>query len=432
MRIFMLITFLFFIALPAKAEDIKLCEALFQDKAYEGNSSYLKMDAGKKGWVFRTSTDYKDDFKVNSILQDRFIRLHNALEKNNIELVIVPLPTRGMMHSEFVLDDIYNVDKAKESYGELVHKLRQMGYIVADINDFSAAQEFYYKYDHHWNASGAQKMAQRVAAEMKIMPAFKAIKKAKFITEKEEQIEYEGSFAEFIAEQCKTKPSKEKATIYKTYQESGGEDDLFSDDTKPEIILLGTSNSSLTPSYANFEGFLKEYLSADVQNMSISGGGVETAILDYFNAGKQVTDKPKILIWEIPVYQNFRGGTLYRQLIPAVYGDCKGREIFKETIPLKGKNFSVSLPAGLKAKSHYMVLDFSDMKERKFTIDTIYNGGGNDKFNLRISKFSENLGKNFIEFDQANEKSVKSINGILKKDGKGSVTLSVCRYSSSE
>jgi len=150
--------------------------------------------------------------------------------------------------------------------------------------------------------------------------------------------------------------------------------------------------------------------------------------LDYFNVGQHIADKPKVLIWEIPIYQNFKGGPLYRQLIPAVHGTCDGKFLFTQEMILTGKDFSIDLPEGITAKNHYMVLNFSDLKERKFKINTLYREGGRDDFKLRLSKYAQNLGTHFIEFDQTSDKSVKQIRGSFQTEGKGNLTLNICRY----
>ncbi len=431
MKFFVLIFVLLSFSPSVFAQD-KLCDALSKESTYEGNSSFLMLEAGKEGWVFRTSTDYKTDFKVNSALNDRLTRLFVAFKKHNIEPVIALLPTRGMIHAEKIINTDFNYAEAIESYQKLVKKLNHIGYSVAEIKDFSSGQDFYYKVDHHWNAQGAKKMAQRVAEVIKNIPTFNTIQKEKFITEVEKKTKFADKFAHFVADTCKAPLFEESVNIYKTYKPDISDEDLFSDEAKPEIVLLGTSNSTSFPSYSNFEGALKEAMAVDVKNMSVSGGGVETAMLDYFNSGQFIKDKPKILIWEIPVYQNYKGSSLYRQLIPAVYGECRGQEIYTKSIDLKGKDFSVILPEGILAKNHYMVLDFSEAKERKYSLASYYNEGGEDKFNLRLSKYSQFLGKNFVEFDQAANKSIKEIKASFKNDVKGTLNFSICSYSSSE
>lgn len=428
----LILTLLFIVAFSPPLMAMELCDALKHDKTYEGKTSYLKLEAGKGDWVFRTKTDYKTDFKVNSALENRFSRLYAALKVHNIEMVIAPLPTRGMMHADQSFNNDYKVQDAVDSYKTLVKKLRQIGFYVADIDDFKELHDFYYKADHHWNAKGAETLAKQVANRIKAIPAYADIKKEKFVTEAEKEIDFTGTFAEFIAKKCGGKPLVEKASVLKTYKVDSSEEDLFSDVSKPEIILLGTSNSSPKPSYANFEGALKEHIGADVQNMSVSGGGVETAALDYFNAGMHIKDNPKILIWEIPIYQNFKGGPLYRQLIPAVYGSCEGEEVFKVKKELSGKDFFVTLPENITTKNHYMVLNFSEPKERKFKVKNHYNEGGVDDFNVRLSKYSTVLGKHFIEFDQNKDKTVEKIEGSFKKEINGELELLICRYSSSE
>jgi len=431
MKFILTVLTLFALTAPATAAQ-RLCDALMHEKTYEHKSSFKKLEAGKGDWIFRDATDYKTNFKVNSALENRFKRLYQALNRHKIQMMIVPLPTRGMMHQDKSLNLQYDHQEAIESYQSLTQKLRQIGFSVSAIDDFSPNQDFYYKADHHWNASGAKTMAQQVAKEIKLIPGFDQIKKENFSTEIDEKIQFQGTFTKFISQVCDVPIFEKDINAYKTFKSETSDDDLFADTATPEIILLGTSNSSPLPSYANFEGALKQAIGADIFNMSVSGGGVETAVLDYFNAGEHIADKPKILIWEIPIYQNFKGGPLYRQLIPAVYGECDGAEIFKKNITLTGKEFSVEIPKGLATKNHYMYLEFSEPKQRKFKIQTKYNALESDEFNLRLSKHSKTLGKHFVEFDQNNEKMVRSIEGKFNKDLTGDLTLSICAYPSSE
>lgn len=432
-RALLLLTISVFTFTTDAAAQSRVCDALKLEKTYEDKSSFKKLEAGKGDWVFRSSTDYKTSFKVNSALENRFKRLQDAIKYQELELVIVPIPTRGMMHSDQVLNTGYDANKAISSYQDLVRKLRMIGFTVASIDDFSAGQDFYYKLDHHWNVNGAEKMAQRAAEEIKLIPAFKTIKKEEFKTEIEKQDRFADKFAHFVADICGTPLFEEEINIYRTYKSNMGEDDLFSDEATPEIILLGTSNSTSFPSYAHFEGALKRELTADIQNMSVSGGGVETAFLDYLNQGTHLRDKPKILIWEIPIYQNFKGGPLYRQLIPATYGACEGNEVFKDKIAVTGTEFTINLPENINAKNHYMYLNFANLTQRKFKINTKYNEGGDESFNVRLSKYSKALGKHFVEFDQKEtNKSIDNVTGHFKKPISGDLDFSICAYPPSE
>lgn len=428
MRIFLLSIFVFIFGLStAQAQESYYCDKLKENKIYSKNSSYKKLIEGRDGWIFRTKTDFVDDFKVNSALKDRFVRLHKAFKDHDMELVVALLPTRGMMHSHLVDYPQYDPQVAIDSYLTLTEKLKEIGISVAAVEDFSQSQDFYYKRDHHWQEAGAKIIAKKVASEVKKLSVYKSIEKKKYKTEETEIIQHEGTFSEFINKICKIDVKPEGVSLYKTFVD--GAEDLFGDEGQADIVLIGTSNSAQQASHANFDGFLKEYIGADVQNLSVSGGGVDTAMLDWLSSEGYKGNKPKVVIWEIPVYQNFKGGPFYRQAIAGVYGDCKDGAVLQLSSEIKNDRFEVSLSEkNIDAKNHYVFLKFSDFRGRKFRMTSKYEDGSKDPFNFRRSKFYKPDGVFYMEFDQDSDKKIVSISGSMPSDSSGNVSVSVCRY----
>ncbi len=420
----------------AHAQDLNFCEALSKDGIYKENSSYKKLVEGKDGWIFRTKTDFTDNFKMNSALKERFTRLQKALKNQNIELVIALLPTRGMIHRKMVDYPRYDADVAIKSHDELLEGVKEVGIPIAAVEDFETPQDFYYKRDHHWNASGAKLMAEKVAVEVKKLSVYADIPKIPYKTESADTLVHKGTFTSFVNKTCSLSIKDETVPAYKTFEVGKSEvEDLFTDKKKADIVLVGTSNSTQVASHANFDGFLKEYIGADVENLSVSGGGVDTAMLRWFNSEKYKEHKPKIVIWEVPVYQNFKGSPFYRQAIPAVYGDCVGKEVLNEEVLIEKGRFNILesiLKKEITAKNHYLKLKFTDFEGRKFRLTTNYQDGKKDPFGFRRSKFFEPDGVFFLEFDQGNESSVSSIEGVMPKGTKGKVRISVCRFPETE
>lgn len=435
MRVILIATILFFsLSYSAQAQSLNLCDDLNKDKTYKGNSSYKQLIEGNEGWIFRTKTDFEDDFKINSALKKRFARLHKAFNDQGMDLVIALLPTRGMMHHDKIDYPDYDLNKAVSSYNEVVKTLRDLEISVAAVDNFKGGQDFFYKRDHHWNAAGAKLLAEKVATEIKKLPAYADIPKISYKTDVENTLEHEGTFSDFANEVCGLSIPAEEVPAYKTYEAASGED-LFNDKARPDIILIGTSNSTQEASHANFDGFLKEYIGADVENNSISGGGVDTGMLDWLSNPEYKSNKPKIVIWEIPIYQNFKGGPFYRQAIPAVYGECKGGEIAKETADIKGGHFSVFsdiADKNISGKDHYMHIAFSDFKERKFRLTTNYKDKTKEPFDIRRSKFYQPDGIFYLEFDQEKENVISSIDGLVPEDTTGKVIVSICSFPQQE
>ena len=418
----------------AKAESL-LCAKLEQDSTYKDDNSYRQLIEGKDGWVFRTKTDFMNEFPANSAARDRLYRLNEAFERQGIELVLALIPTRGMMHEALIEYPDFDKEKAVQSYQTLGKMMEEDGFTVAMMDDFSAGQKFYYKRDHHWKADGARALAKQVGEKIKALPLYKEIEKKSFHTQEDGTYKQKGTFSKFANKICESSIPPEIVPDYKTFvdQGDGKETDLFGEEETPaEIILLGTSNSTQSASRSNFDGFLREYIGADVENKAVSGGGVDTAMLAWLASDEYRNKKPKIVIWEIPVYTNYRHPRFYTQMIPSVYGSCTGKSLFEKKINISEKEFAVFKAeidkAEITKQGHYLVLSFPTYKWKKFWIEVKDKNGKEDKFRFKRSKVYEGENLFFYEFDQSNSNSIDTVKIILPKDAEGVVMAQICSY----
>ena len=118
--------------------------------------------------------------------------------------------------------------------------------------------------------------------------------------------------------------------------------------------------------HANFDGFLKQALSADVQNMAYAGAGLGTSLFSLLDSSLLADDSIRIAVWEIPGYYDFdeiASGVL-AEAIPAVFGDCEDDAILLADMK-RGKDAWQTLVEepelkGLGTKQrHYVRLAFS-------------------------------------------------------------------------
>ena len=424
-------TLLFFVCFlmftPLAHADIgkTMCDALSDDKTYKDDKSYKKLIPGKDGWVFRTLTDMKDDFELNEISQRRFKRLHDAFASHGIELVITLLPTRGMMHSEHIEMDEASLEKAWESYISLSKQLESQGVHVATAS--RGAKDFYYKRDHHWRPDGARFIAQEVAKKVRALPAYEYISKTQYTTQEDGTAEQAGTFSKFINKACGSAIKGETVPSYKTV---AANTDLFGDTPNADIVLVGTSNSTQSASKANFDGFLREYIGSDVENLSVSGGGMDTAFYNWLHSENYNEHKPKIVIWEVPVYQDFDNGPLFRQLIPAVYGECAGISTEDGTVSEKLTLFSdVWQEGGKSGNNLYALVSVEGEGIRKLRAVTEYEGGRKDIQGLRRSKRYTGGNVFFFEFNQNRPEAINSFSMSFPKSANGmKVSASLCEY----
>jgi alginate biosynthesis protein AlgX len=322
--------------LPMMKEN-HLCADLMKAETYidPKMASYRYLFMGKNGYVFRSSSDLDPKYKIDNEGVQNFVRLRDVLAKNGTTLILAFIPSRGIA-LQYHLDETNPYVKAFDAQGALadykimVKKLKDAGVPIATITDFSGFTEeepFGYKLDHHWTYFGARAVAQDVARIVKTLPVYADLPKQEFTTETKEKIDYLGAFSMRIRNSCKEQPQPEVAYRRLTSPKGTKESDLIGDAAIPQTVLVGTSNSTAGDSFANFEGSLKEFLGTDVMNMAIAGAGADGPMLDYLGSKAYRTQKPKLLIWEIPSYYRMTSksglGPVFREFIPAAADTCK-------------------------------------------------------------------------------------------------------------
>lgn len=408
------------------------CDALNELETYSNKKSFEKIVNGKGEWFFRTKTDFKEKFELNSAGKKRFQRLKALLDKNDIELILALIPTRGIIHVDQAISDDFDFERAKAQYLKAAQQIEDQGIPVVTAFDGEPLtdKDYFYQRDHHWTPFGAEHMAKAVAAEVKAMPSYKKIKKASFKTSVEGEYDQEGTYAKFIADKCKQDVPPQKIPSYKTFSE-GEADDLFGDVSEPEIVLIGTSNSTHFASHANFDGFLRQHIGADVANKSISGGGGDSAMYKVFLDEKVRVNMPKVIVWEVPVYQDLDSGPFFRQVLPTINGSCEGKAIAENTYTSSNDMISLfdeEFKKGFQGQNKYLELNFSDWKERKFKFNAHYDGSEKDNINVRRVKRYEPDGIFFIEFDQEKVDPITKATLSLPSKYEGEFTARICSY----
>ncbi len=388
------------VAAAGQNEDISsiFCEKMqdadiYDDRQFE---SYRMLIPGDDGWIFRTKTDLISDFTISREALQNMRDLNHAFETRGIKLVYFTQPTRGLVHGHHIHPDdrkrfnFSDIDKSWTSYWALINDLRKAGIAAVGLQRPKPDESFFYKRDHHWNADGARLSAFALADYIKKIPEFKNIEKVSFVTKDLEEDEFYGVSKKVFKKICGTSQPPEhiirKVTEHAV--EAGSKDDLFGEVKIPEIVLLGTSNSTMEPSYANFEGFLKEALGTDVLNMSVSGGGLDTAMLAYFNSENYKKNPAKIAIWEAPAYYEISNqGKLFREAIPAAYGSCEKPVAEAKGVKLEDKTvIAMSKLADKKiyGNNHYLNIHFSQPVLKPFNVE-FFNLKGRDKHRFQHS-----------------------------------------------
>lgn len=418
-------------AMAAEGGDLAACSALRDEAAYKKikQEPYTYLVPGGDGWIFRTQNDMQSNFMPPPQSMRWYKDVRDALKAKGTDLVMLLIPTRGMAASQYVPASLppgvtFDLGKAQAAYLNTADAFRKIGIPVASYDLNALKPEFFQKTDHHWSVAGARAGAELVAEAVKKLPSYAEIEKRPFETKDAGTYEYDPSFNRVISELCDVTLPKitDRKVTTAPKDAAKGAADLFGDQKEPQIALVGTSNSKANELFPNFDGALEELLSADVYNAAVTGGGMDDSIQSYMTSGAFARQKPKVIIWEIPVYyldSDFR--EMFEQLLPGIAGDCADKAALKsEAVTVDGED--VKIMSGIsgvkleKGEKSWLVFDFSDAPKKSFGV-AFRNAGGVDveKFKFKRSKRYPKDGRYYLALDPEKQDQIDSVS-VLAPD----------------
>ena len=388
---------------PKAKEEAFSCPALRKPESYKKgdfkNLQYLLV--GKDNWFFRSEQDLRTDFDFRRGNDAEIRKLAKYFKTKGIDLVIALPPMRGVGAHQFVpttdpLAKRYDAAMARNNYKKMIKELNDNGVYAVGNPDIKMGPHYFFKADQHWTPMGAAEMAQNVADFIKTIPAYADIPKMEFKTTDLKEDNYDGTFYPALQAICGKVPQNEIVTLTQTAPVAAGGDALLGDAAQPDIAIVGTSNSA---NNANFVGRIKEFLSADIYNAAIIGGGIDDSILTYLGSETYKNHPPKILIWEVPSYYDLDGDvvkSMMHQFQPSVFRECaaplvevKGVKLgSKDADLLKGKGKDIT-----STKPYYFGMKLNKAIEKKFTLTFTTDKGEAEKLEVNLGRgYPDDLG----------------------------------------
>ena len=397
-----------------------LCAAAQNPANY--NTKYLSffttLVQGQGDWLFRTQYDLRTDFGTSQFGWSQLKRLRDALKAKGVELMVVYQPTRGLIDREKLTPEEkahFNYELAKKNYLAAVDQFRKAGIWVTDLSPLfdekGVDTDYYFKADHHWTPAGADRTAKLVAETLKQIPAFGDIPKKEYESKVVGLLPKAGTLHKTAAQFCGTGYATQYVDRYETEAagDGGSGDSLFGDESNPQVVLVGTSNSG--PAY-NFAGFLQQHSGAEVLNMAVSGGGFESALMQYMSSKEFHENTPKVLIWEFATHYDMAQASFYRQAVPMVNNGCEGRpKVLKNKIKLKpGANEVLVNSNGLplRGRDYQVDLRLSDPSIHELKTTVWYLNGRRENFKLEQSDRIDTGGR--YAFELRNEADWADLN----------------------
>ncbi|MES2818310.1 MAG: alginate O-acetyltransferase [Pseudomonadota bacterium] len=414
-------------AVPAQAAPLYSAQPLgplcakAQD-AGQYNTNYLEFFStlvpAKEDWLFRSEYDLRTDFGTTPAGYQQFKRLREALKQKGVELMVVYQPTRGLINREKLTDTEranFNFELAKRNYLEAIEQIRKTGIWITDLSplfDEQQALAYYFKGDHHWTPTGAERTAALVAQTLKQIPGFDEIPKQEFVSKRVGLLGKRGTLHNTASDFCGTSYATEYVDRYETEPvgESGG-DDLFGEGSVPEVALVGTSNSGAA---YNFSGFIEQHSGVEVLNRAVSGGGFDSAMLQYLSSKEFHENPPKVLIWEFATHYDLAHKSFYRQAVPLVDNGCEGRPaVLQNQVKLRPGSNEVLINGAsqlhdVKGSDYQIDLTFSDPSVHSAQTTVWYLNGRREKFKLEQAERVDTGGR--YAFELRNDPEWRDLN----------------------
>lgn len=380
-------------------------DAAIADKYQGANMRMVRhLALGENQWLFRSVVDFENNFGMPRDMEPELKRLLDTFRAQGSEVLFAVQPTRGLMHRDKILPDHsygFNYAQARQSLADYLEQLRRSGAHVPDILlliDNPPSEEYFFRRDTHWTPAGARATAKVTADYLRHLPLYDALEKAQFQTEPGVTIVNYGVLDMALERLCMNKFGNQFVRGYRTIPITGDDEDaLFGDQSEPEVVLVGTSNSAARDEeirHYNFDGALKELAEVDLLNFAMQGAGQYGALTEYLHSSSyQPAQAPKLYIWELPANYRLDSPAMYRQLIPAIKGGCSLATTLKKQ--------SSSLPAGspgqrteifsnagenrleLTGQDGFLQLNLSDKDLRDFYLISYYDNGARDKIRIR-------------------------------------------------
>ncbi len=380
------------------------------------------------GWVFN-EWDLRTGFAIPEDIVPYMQRLVDALKSRGITVVGIPIPSRGMLHAQYLdktnpLAAAYSVETATQNYLAAIKQYESLGMVMVNPLPYLATDTdtLNFKMDMHWTPSGGRQVAQAVADTLKNLPEVADLPKSTFTVTKTDVGEYEGVYTKDMTRLCNTPLPKESI---QRYELSGGPEVGLLDNTAPSVTLLGTSFSD---DGLSFVKFLKEATGLDIVNLATSGGTKWYSLERLFI--NEANPLPKVLLWEFPAIKIESWERLsMKRIIPMIHGSCKPETTLRseERTLSATDNVLIENPDNLPitGSQYFVQLDFPDVTVRDFLLNFVYKDGSSEPVRVLRDNRVENEGRFLVELDDNMTGTLEKIE-FQDSDYQGSVKASLC------
>jgi len=265
---------------------------------------------GKNNWLYyRNEISSPADNPGVSATVDLIRKVNRQLERNGVALVVAMAPLKIRIHPEHLPDNLRLDDHLKNNYDRILKSLREGGVRAADLNAAFlnsptrvAPMPLYFRLDTHWSSSGAllaaETIAQAIQNDPTLKPLIDTLPVSNYkLTWSPNDWPVAGDLPLQLPKGAPTY-DKELIKIFQVEKVAAAGANLLGEAPPVGVTLLG---SSYTADWTNFPVAMRYALQRDVLSISVNAlQGQWVGLHTYLRDDAFQTNKPKVLIWEMP------------------------------------------------------------------------------------------------------------------------------------
>lgn len=296
-RIFLLCAAL---AAPQAAFAAPYCNALLHTdqmpKKYAKKGPFHSND--QTGWIVATDQT-KANFTPTAQAKELWALIDAEFAARGVQLTALIAPPRPLFAPDRGQALGYDAVSATAAFSGYIADLNAAGITAPDLSELdhaANASEYYFARDTHWTPMGATWSAAYFAQSLMGTPVNETLANVTFTGEYAEK----GSLSAVVENVCGTRPNAETVPA-PSFAQRGDAASLLDASSASTVALIGTSFSNRYQRDAyQVADALANALQTDVENFSVTGGGLVGAMDAFISSGAVDSGQFQTVIWETP------------------------------------------------------------------------------------------------------------------------------------
>ncbi|MEM7268081.1 MAG: hypothetical protein AAF401_02380 [Pseudomonadota bacterium] len=296
---------------------------------------YSDADAG---WIIGDD-QLRAQFKLSSETARLWSDIRSEFDALGVELAVLAAPPRPILTPAEVRTSmgapVYDAETATESFGAYIAGLNEAGIRAPNLLETAIAAErpYYFQRDTHWTPSGAALSAKALADAIGMTvdapaPSFGA------------SYDEKGSLSMVVNETCGARPAAETVAA-PDFAQAGDANALLGNAAGPALALVGTSFSDRYQRDAyRVADAIAHYSGAAVENFSVSGGGVLSAMEAFIRSGR--IREFEVVVWEAPYTEPLTNISALRQILGALISQRSAKSADTQVVSLSDEWASIT------------------------------------------------------------------------------------------